>query len=156
EDAMPARGGDRELGAGPRVALEERVLVADDVAHDLERPGDEGPRRLRPHLSPPAVRLLPQRPPTRIRGEELEAGQGRARRALLPEGEGAAPRLPPQLAVSDHVEPGGLRERDRLADRAILGVAQRLGSDPPLARALPGLAEVGRAQEAPDHVGTRD
>ena len=45
EDAVPARRGNRELGARPRVGFEERVLAGDEITHDGERPDDERARR---------------------------------------------------------------------------------------------------------------
>ena len=156
EDAVPARGGDRELGARARVGLEERVLVGDHVAHDLDRAGDEGPRGSGPHLGAPAVRLLPERPPARIRGQELEAGERRAGCALLAERDRDDPGGAAQLAVGDHVEAGRFLERDGGVDRAVLGRPQRFGRHAPLARTLARLAQIGRAEETAHHVGPRD
>ena len=83
EDAMPARRRNGQLAAHARVSLEKGVLVLDDVAHDLDPPGDERPLGRRPHGGLAAVGLLPQRPPAGVGGQEVEAGQGRARHAFL-------------------------------------------------------------------------
>ena len=154
EDAVPARGGDRELGPGPGIGLEERVLVADHVAGDLDRPGDEGTGWIRPHLGATAVRLLPQRPPARVGGEELEAPERRPARRVLPERDRDDPGRAPELAVGDHIEPRALLERDGLADRPVLGRPKGLGRHPALAGALPRQAQGLRAEQAAHHVGS--
>jgi len=148
EDAVPAGGGDRELGARAGRRPEERVLVAHHVADHRDGAGDERPGRARPHLGLPPVRLLPQGPPAGVRGQELEAGQGRPSGGVLPQRNRDHPGGASQLSVGDHVEPGALLQRDRLADRPILRLAEGGGGDPALADPLPGLPQVLRAQQA--------
>ena len=106
EDAMPARRGDGQLRPGARVRLEERVLVGDDVAHDLERARHERPRRRGPDLRALPVRLLPQRPPAGIRRQARERDQG-----LDSDQESETHRQISDL-VTAAAEPGADREAD--------------------------------------------
>src|SRR6185369_8558076 len=66
-----------------------------------------------------AVGLLPQGPPARIGGQEVEAAERRPHDPLLAQRDRHDPGIAPQLAVSDDVEAGGLLERDGLPHGAI-------------------------------------
>ena len=84
EDPVPARGRDRVLGARVGVRLQERVLVADDVALDLEAPGDERLlRRQRRRVGRLACARLPEAAPAGLRVQELEAAHRRREERIV-------------------------------------------------------------------------
>src|SRR6202022_4635142 len=100
------------------------------------------------------VRLLPQRPPSGVGGEELETPERRPRGRVLAPGDRDDPGRAPQLTVGDDVEARALLQRDGLADRVVLRRAQDLRRDPALPGALASPAEGVGAEEAAYHVGS--
>src|SRR6185369_5847848 len=99
-----------------------------------------------------AVGLLPQGPPARIGGQEVEAAERRPHDPLLAQRDRHDPGIAPQLAVSDDVEAGGLLERDGLPHGAIFHGAKLGIRDGAGAHAGARLTQVGRAQQAADDI----
>ena len=148
-DPVPARRRDRVLRARVGVRLQERELVGDDVAVDLEPPRDERllggqPRGVGgltgaglPEVAPPGVGI-----------EELEAAHGRPEQRVVDDGDQRDPAVSPVLAIRDRPDPGGLLERDRLEHGAILRGTEPVGVEGSGERRLPRLPEVVGPQQA--------
>ena len=152
-DPVPARRRDRVLRARVGVRLQERELVRDDVAVDLEAPRDEGLLRRQPRRVGGLARArLPEVAPARLGVEELEAAHGRAEERVVDDRDQRDPSVPPVLAVRDRLDPGALLERDRLEHGAVLRGAQLVGVERSGERRLPRLPEVVGSQQAADDV----
>ena len=123
-DPVPARRGDRVLRADARVRLEERVLVLDDVAVDLEATRHEWLlRRQAGRIRGLARARLPEVAPARLGVEELEARDGRPEERIVDDGDQRDPAVAPVLAVRDRLDSGALLQSNRLEDGPVLEYA---------------------------------
>ena len=130
-------------------AFEERELVCDDVAVDLEPPRHEGfLGRQRRGIGGLAVARLPEIAPARRCLEELEAAHRRAEERVVDDRDQRDPPMPPVLAVRDRLDPRALLERDRLEDGTVLDRAQLAAVDRPGESGLPRLPEIVGPQQA--------
>ena len=131
------------------VRLQERELVADDVAVDLEPPCHEGLLGRQPRgVGRLARARLPEVAPAGVRIEELEAAHGRPEERVVDDRDQRDPPVAPVLAVRDRLDPGALLERDRLEHRPVLRRTQLTGVDRPGERGRPRLPEVLGPQQA--------
>src|SRR5262249_5322629 len=141
ENTVPAWGRDRELAAMPRMRLEERILVGDDVAHYRERFRHERPRGGGPDARRAAVGLFPERPPSGVGGEGLLPRTRRVCNAFLAQGNRDHPRVASELPVGDDLDSRGLLQRDGLPHGTVLDDAKLAPAHRAVAHALAGLLE---------------
>ena len=152
-DAVPARRRNRVLRARMRVRLQERELVRDDVAVDLEPARHEGLLGWQPRgVGRLALAGLPEPTPPGIRLEELEAGDGCLVQRVVDDRDQRDPPVPAVLPVRDRLDPGALLERDRLEHGAILRGAQLTCVDRAGERRRPRVPQVLGSQQAPDDI----
>jgi hypothetical protein len=152
-DPVPARRRDRVLRTRVCARLEERELVRDDVAVDLEPPRHEGLLgRQRRRVGGLARASLPEAPPARVGVEELEATHRRSEERVVDDRDQRDPPVPSVLPVRDRLDPGSFLEGDRLEHRPVLRPTQLVGVDRPGERRLPRFPEVIGSQQASDDV----
>jgi len=135
-----ARRRDRELGGAGRDRLQEPERVHEDRRGPAHARGDceIGPREV--HVARAPVEGHRQLAP--LAGEPAEPGE-----------EVHVPGLAAHLAVGDALEPGLLLQTDRVANRRVLGGAERGRAAPTLLALEAQGLQRGRAQQAAHVVG---
>ena len=149
----------RRVGAGRlrRVVVGGGLLGADQRDLDrLRRAGPQVDELLRAHAASPAQRVDHDRPLEDQLAALIVPERDRPPAELVEAVEGidevAEERVASQLAVGDDVEPGRLLQPDRLVDGPVLDALELGRGQPPGVEGLARVHQVGRAQEAADHV----